>query len=89
MHSPDSAPEAAACGYELLLAGHTHGGQLSVPFVGPLVTNSAMPRRAAAGLIRIGGSTMSLSPGLGTSKYAPLRFAVRPTAILLELTRRD
>ena len=89
MHSPDSAPEAAACGYELLLAGHTHGGQLAVPFVGPLVTNSAMPRRAAAGLIRIGGSTMSLSPGLGTSKYAPLRFAVRPTAILLELTRRD
>lgn len=88
MHSPDSAPEAAACGYDLLLAGHTHGGQLAVPFLGPLVTNSSMPRRAAAGVIRIGDSTMSLSPGLGTSKYAPVRFAVRPTAMLLELTRR-
>lgn len=88
MHSPDSAPEAAACGYDLLLAGHTHGGQLAVPFLGPLVTNSAMPRRAASGLLRMGGSVLSLSPGLGTSKYAPIRFAVRPTALVLELTRR-
>ena len=87
MHSPDSAPEAAACGYDLLIAGHTHGGQVRLPLVGALVTNSALPPRLASGLIRMGGSALSLSPGLGTSKYAPFRFWCRPEAILLELRR--
>jgi predicted MPP superfamily phosphohydrolase len=85
MHSPDSAPEAAACGYELLIAGHTHGGQVRLPLVGALVTNSVLPPRLASGLIRMAGSWLSLSPGLGTSKYAPFRFWCRPTAIWLEL----
>lgn len=87
MHSPDSAPEAAACGYTLIVTGHTHGGQLALPLIGPLVTNSVMPRRLAKGLIRIGGSWMSLSPGLGTSKFAPFRFLVPPEATYLDLRR--
>lgn len=88
MHSPDSAPEAAACGYELLFAGHTHGGQVRMPIVGPLVTNSALPPRLASGLIRMAGSWLSLSPGLGTSKFAPFRFLCPPTAVRLELRSR-
>lgn len=87
MHSPDSAPEAAACGYDLVVAGHTHGGQVRLPLVGALVTNSALPPRLASGLIRMAGSWFSLSPGLGTSKYAPFRFWCRPTAMWLELRR--
>jgi uncharacterized protein len=87
MHSPDSAPEAAACGYDLVVAGHTHGGQVRMPIVGALVTNSALPTRLASGLIRMAGSWLSLSPGLGTSKYAPFRFWCRPTAMWLELRR--
>ena len=43
MHSPDSAPEAAAFGYDLLVAGHTHGGQVRLPVVGALVTNCSLP----------------------------------------------
>jgi predicted MPP superfamily phosphohydrolase len=89
MHSPNSAPEAAACGYDLIVAGHTHGGQVRLPFVGALITNSDMPRRLASGLIRIGSSWLSLSPGLGTSKYAPFRFWCRPEATLLELRPRS
>jgi predicted MPP superfamily phosphohydrolase len=85
MHSPDSAPEAAASGYDLVFAGHTHGGQVGLPLVGALVTNSALPPRLASGLIRMAGAWLSLSPGLGTSKYAPFRFWCRPTAIWLEL----
>jgi uncharacterized protein len=88
MHSPDSAPESAACGYELIVAGHTHGGQVCLPVVGALVTNSALPRRLASGLIRMGSAVMFLSPGLGTSKYAPFRFFCRPEATVLELARR-
>jgi uncharacterized protein len=88
MHSPDSAPEAAALGYDLLVAGHTHGGQVCLPVVGALVTNCSMPRRLVKGLIRMGGAVLHTSPGLGTSKYAPFRFWCRPEATLLELRHR-
>ncbi|MDP9298297.1 MAG: metallophosphoesterase [Actinomycetota bacterium] len=85
MHSPDSAPEAAALGYRFILAGHTHGGQVCLPGIGALVTNCSLPPRAAKGLARIGGAILHTSPGLGTGKFAPFRFACRPEATLLEL----
>ena len=85
MHSPDSAPEAAALGYRLIVAGHTHGGQVQLPFVGALVTNSTMPRRLVSGLIRMGTAVLHTSQGLGTSKYAPFRFLCLPEATYLEL----
>jgi uncharacterized protein len=88
MHSPDSAPEAAALGYDLIVAGHTHGGQVRLPLVGALVTNCSMPRRLVSGRIRMGAATLHISPGLGTSKYAPFRFWCRPEATLLELRPR-
>jgi len=87
MHSPDSAPEAAVYGYRLVVAGHTHGGQVRLPLIGALITNSHLPRRLASGLLRMGGSFVHVSPGLGTSKYAPFRFLCRPEATLLELRR--
>jgi uncharacterized protein len=87
MHSPDSAPEIVACGYRFLVAGHTHGGQVRLPLVGALVTNSHLPRRLVSGLIRMGGSFLHVSPGLGTSKFAPFRFLCPPEATLLELRR--
>jgi predicted MPP superfamily phosphohydrolase len=85
MHSPDSAPEAVACGYRLVVAGHTHGGQVRLPVVGALVTNSNLPRRVVSGLFRLGDGLVHVSPGLGTSKFAPFRFLCRPEATLLEL----
>lgn len=88
MHSPDSAPEAAALGYGLILAGHTHGGQVRLPGVGALVTNCSMPPRLASGLIRMGSAVLHTSRGLGTSKYAPFRFWCRPEATYLELRPR-
>lgn len=87
MHSPDSAPEAVACGYPFVVAGHTHGGQVRLPLVGALVTNSHLPRRVVSGLVRLGDGYVHVSPGLGTSKYAPFRFLCRPEATLLELAR--
>jgi predicted MPP superfamily phosphohydrolase len=88
MHSPDSAPETAALGYDLMMAGHTHGGQECLPMAGALVTNCSMPRRLADGLIRMGPAILHISRGLGTSKYAPFRFWCRPEATILRLTRR-
>lgn len=85
VHSPDPAPELAALGYDLVVAGHTHGGQVRLPLAGALVTNSSFPTRLASGLIRFGDSYLHVSPGLGTSKYAPFRFLCRPEATFLEL----
>ena len=79
----------AADGADLVLAGHTHGGQLCVPGVGALVTNCDLPRKQAKGLSAHDGSVLHVSAGLGTSPYAPVRFACRPEATLLTLTARD
>jgi predicted MPP superfamily phosphohydrolase len=87
MHSPDSAPETAALGYGFLVAGHTHGGQVRLPWIGALVTNSTMPRRLVSGLMNMGPAMLHTSPGLGTSKFAPFRFCCRPEATILELRR--
>jgi uncharacterized protein len=89
VHSPDPAPELAALGYDLIVAGHTHGGQVRLPVVGALVTNSHMPRALAMGLVRMGHAYLHVSPGMGTSKYAPFRFLCRPEATLLELSPRN
>jgi uncharacterized protein len=85
VHSPDPAPELAALGWDLILSGHTHGGQVRLPVVGALVTNSHMPRRLVSGLMRFGHSVLYISAGLGTSKFAPFRFLCRPEAAILEL----
>jgi uncharacterized protein len=76
-------------GYDLTLAGHTHGGQLCIPFYGALVTNCDLDTGRAKGLHQhtADGRTARLhvSAGLGTSPYAPVRFACRPEATLLTL----
>lgn len=77
-----------ADGADLVLAGHTHGGQLRVPGVGALVTNCDLPRAQAKGLSQYGDAALHVSAGLGTSPYAPFRFACRPEATLLTLTSR-
>ncbi|WP_046469233.1 metallophosphoesterase [Allosalinactinospora lopnorensis] len=87
MHSPEPAnlDRFTADGYRLLLAGHTHGGQLCLPYYGTLVTNCGIDRRRAWGLSRYGASWLHVSGGLGTSPYAPVRFCCRPEASLLDL----
>lgn len=86
-------------GAQLILAGHTHGGQLCLPGFGALVTNCDLDRGRAKGLHgwpgprpdEPGGETstwLHVSAGLGTSPYTPVRFACRPEASLLELVAR-
>lgn len=80
-------------GADVLLAGHTHGGQVRVPFSRKaLVSNCDLPLDQARGLSEWshGGRTVPLnvSAGLGHSIYAPVRFACRPEATLLTLLPR-
>lgn len=79
----------AADGYDVVLAGHTHGGQVRLPGIGALVTNCGIDRSRARGLSRWGSHTMlNVSAGLGTSPYLPLRFCCRPEATLITLRPR-
>lgn len=79
----------AADGYDLVMAGHTHGGQLRVPGVGAIVTNCGIDRSRARGASRWGTHTwLHVSAGLGTSPWAPVRFACPPEATLLTLVPR-
>jgi uncharacterized protein len=100
VHAPEPRvlDRFAADGYDLLLCGHTHGGQLRVPFYGALVTNCGIDRDRVRWLHRWAepsatnpaGTWLHISAGLGTSPYAPARFACPPEATLLTLTaRRD
>ncbi|MCI9888978.1 metallophosphoesterase [Micrococcales bacterium 31B] len=88
---------------DLIIAGHTHGGQLCIPGYGALTTNCDLDTRRAKGLsmwpadaklpprgVRAANGTayLHVSAGLGTSPYAQVRFACRPEATLLRLTTR-
>lgn len=73
---------------DLLVAGHTHGGQVRLPLLGPVLTLSAVPRRRAAGLSDLpSGAKLLVSRGVGMERrYAPrLRFLCRPELVVLEL----
>ncbi len=77
-------------GFALLLAGHTHGGQVCVPGYGALTTNCDLPTAMAKGVHRWPGSDawLHVSAGLGTHPTAPVRFACRPEASILTLIPR-
>ena len=87
----------AADGYDAVLAGHTHGGQVCLPLVGALTTNCDIDSARAKGLHRHPADSqpgdpastwLHVSAGVGTSPYARIRVACRPEATLLTLTPR-
>jgi uncharacterized protein len=87
-HSPEPRvlDRFAADGYQLVMAGHTHGGQLCVPFYGALVTNCGLDRSRVKGPSQWGADMgLYVSAGIGTSPFAPMRFCCRPEATLLTL----
>lgn len=83
----------AADDMDLILAGHTHGGQVCIPGYGALITNCDLDTARVKGLSSHthGGHTSALhvSAGVGTSPFAPYRFACRPEVTLLTLVARD
>ncbi len=80
-------------GASMIFAGHTHGGQVCVPGLGALVTNCDIPRKQVKGLSiwrhAFRAAYLNVSAGLGTSIYAPVRFACRPEATLVTLTASE
>jgi len=80
-------------GADVIFAGHTHGGQVRIPGLPALVTNCDIPRDQAQGLsvwrTAHASAFLEVSPGLGTSIYAPVRFACPPEAVVLTLVAAE
>lgn len=84
-HSPDPFPDTGPDVF-LMLAGHTHCGQIAPPLIGPLSTMSDYGNRYACGIVREGGRTLVVTAGLGTSGI-PLRLGAVPDMWLVEIGR--
>ena len=86
-HLPDLIPEGIQLGADLYLAGHTHGGQVALPFYGALVTLSRFGKRWEAGLYKEGSTWIYVNRGIGMEGgSAPrVRFWARPEVTLIEL----
>ena len=97
MHSPDGIAEAVVRGVDVVLAGHTHGGQVRLPFFGAPYTHSLLGRRMSDGYysrnrlrraigIRPGRTQLYVTRGIGVSGLA-LRFLTRPELTVITLRR--
>jgi predicted MPP superfamily phosphohydrolase len=86
-HSPDLIHEAAAHGVDLYLGGHTHGGQLRLPFYGAIVTASKYGKKYEAGLFQEDGMMMYISRGIGFEGFGMprARFLCPPEIVSIEL----
>lgn len=85
-HSPDVTDDVARWGADLVLAGHTHGGQVALPGYGALWTSSRFGKRFEAGLYEVDGARLYVNRGIGMeATLPPVRFLARPEVTVLEL----
>jgi predicted MPP superfamily phosphohydrolase len=88
-HGPDFVQDlAGTVPVELALAGHTHGGQVVLPWLSALITKMRLPRRYASGLHDYAGVPIHVSAGVGMERGAApqLRFLCPPEISLIEVT---
>jgi len=82
-HSPDVFPMLTKNKKtDLILSGHTHGGQVTIPFIGALLVPSCYGRRYAQGLIEENNKIMFVTKGIGTS-ILPIRFNCTPEIVVI------
>jgi predicted MPP superfamily phosphohydrolase len=85
-HYPQVLDALEPDAFDLVLAGHMHDGQISLPYPGGKLRLAHVNARYQAGVYRGAAATMHVSPGLGTT-FVPFRFAARPEATELVLRR--
>jgi predicted MPP superfamily phosphohydrolase len=85
-HTPEIFAEAAAAGIDLYLCGHTHAGQVCLPWIGPPLLNAVCPRAYTRGRWQHAGMQAYTSAGLGCS-MAPVRYNCPPEIVMIELRK--
>jgi len=84
-HAPDPLFWARDRRMDIMLCGHTHGGQICIPGYGPINIRSEVPKAYATGAHWVGGTFLHVSPGFGAIRAVPLRFWARPEVTVLRL----
>jgi hypothetical protein len=84
LHDPDRFPHAAKKKTDLVLSGHTHGGQIAVPFLARWINASKIAHHFHIGVYKDGDSTLYVHPGLGTTG-PPIRLGVAPAVTMITL----
>ena len=82
-HNPDILPWAEMAGVDIILSGHTHGGQVRLPGLGPILTRCKIDRKKAAGLSLTRNGALHVSRGLGET--LPVRILCAPQATIIEI----
>lgn len=86
-HFPDFAPQVERVPYDLMLSGHTHGGQICLPGVGPLISMSRAGTAYSSGVFRSEGKTAVVTSGVGCESYGlpRARFLCPPEMVVVDL----
>ncbi|RJP73955.1 MAG: metallophosphoesterase [Candidatus Abyssobacteria bacterium SURF_17] len=84
-HTVEDPHQLAQIGFDAVFAGHSHGGQVRLPFIGPIITRSSLQREYASGVFEVGGASFHISSGLGTGKWTGFRFLCPPEATYVRL----
>jgi hypothetical protein len=86
-HYPDLIPRLSELAFDLMLCGHTHGGQVRLPFVGAVTSLSRVGPAYSRGLFSAGGRHAFVTQGVGSESYGlmPLRFLCPPEVVLIEV----
>ncbi len=85
VHSPDRHNELMDVNADMVFSGHTHGGQVQAPFIGPIVTRTSADRCFADGLIHRNGTVFHTTRGVGSGRIARPRFFCRPEVTFFEV----
>jgi len=86
-HTPDMAlmAELVKNGADIIIAGHTHGGQVRLPIIGAIISGAHIPVKYASGLFYFRQFVLYISRGLGEGRYSPFRFYCQPEATLINI----
>jgi len=84
-HLPKHLEMLSRAKFDAAFGGHTHGGQIRVPGIGALITDSELPRENASGIVKIGQTQIHISRGLGADPRSNIRLFCPPAATVIEL----